>query len=76
MKSASRSTGVALGGIGGLAVGGPVGAVSGGIAGGAAMDGIITGELNTSRGILRALRPKNRISYSVIIATPLKNQIN
>lgn len=42
MKSASRSTGVVLGGIGGFAAGGPVGAVAGGIAGGAAMDGIIT----------------------------------
>jgi len=42
MKAASRSTGVALGGIGGFAMGGPAGAVAGGVAGGAAMDAIIT----------------------------------
>ncbi|PAV85736.1 hypothetical protein WR25_14784 isoform B [Diploscapter pachys] len=42
MKSASRTTGVMAGGVGGFFVGGPVGAVAGGIAGGLAMDEITT----------------------------------
>ena len=42
MKSASRTTGVMAGGVGGFFVGGPVGAVAGGIAGGATMDGVTT----------------------------------
>ena len=43
MKAASRTIGVAAGGIGGFVVGGPIGAVAGGISGGAAMDAIISG---------------------------------
>lgn len=43
MKAASRTVGVALGGIGGFFVIGPVGAFIGGIAGGGALDGITTG---------------------------------
>ncbi|MCO5555872.1 hypothetical protein L7F22_009417 [Adiantum nelumboides] len=42
MKAASRTTGVVLGGAGGLLVGGPVGAAAGGVAGGALMDGLTT----------------------------------
>lgn len=42
MKAASRTVGVAAGGIGGFVVGGPVGAVAGGIYGGVAMDEVIS----------------------------------
>jgi hypothetical protein len=42
MKAASRTVGVAAGGIGGFVIGGPVGAVAGGIYGGAAMDTVIS----------------------------------
>uniref|UniRef100_A0A0G4GFM9 Uncharacterized protein n=1 Tax=Chromera velia CCMP2878 TaxID=1169474 RepID=A0A0G4GFM9_9ALVE len=43
MKLASRTLGVAGGGVGGFLVAGPVGAVAGGVAAGAAMDGITYG---------------------------------
>jgi len=43
LKSASRTVGVAAGGVSGFVAGGPVGAIAGGVAGGAAMDGVITG---------------------------------
>ena len=42
MKAASRTVGVAAGGIGGFVVGGPPGAVAGGIYGGVAMDTVIS----------------------------------
>lgn len=43
MKSASRTTGVMIGGSLGFIAGGPVGSVVGGVAGGTAVDGITTG---------------------------------
>lgn len=50
MKSASRTTGVVAGGVGGIFVGGPAGAVVGGIAGGAVVDGMTTGIESAVKG--------------------------
>jgi len=49
MKSASRTTGVVLGGAAGI-VGGPAGMVAGGVAGGAAVDGLTTGVESAIKG--------------------------
>ena len=43
MKSASRTTGVMVGGTAGFMMGGPAGAVAGGVLGGVITDGITTG---------------------------------
>ncbi|CAG7678979.1 unnamed protein product [Allacma fusca] len=74
MKSASRSTGVVLGGVGGFAAGGPVGAVAGGIAGGAAVDGIITGSEILAHG--PTARPYGYIAAGHDIAQAIQGKKN
>ena len=65
MKAASRTVGVAVGGIGGFTVGGPIGAISGGIAGGALMDGIISGTDSAIHGEKRLYGHINSLDRAI-----------
>lgn len=69
LKSASRSIGVATGGISGMIVGGPPGAIAGGIAGGAAMDVIITGADSAINGEYRPSGLINNVGQIATAAT-------
>lgn len=65
MKAASRTVGVAAGGIGGFVVGGPVGAVAGGISGGMAMDTIISGADSAIHGEKRLYGHINSLDRAI-----------
>ncbi|CAF3508797.1 unnamed protein product [Rotaria sp. Silwood2] len=65
MKAASRTVGVAAGGIGGFVVGGPIGAVAGGIGGGAVMDGIISGADSAIHGEKRLYGHINSLDRAI-----------
>lgn len=65
MKAASRTVGVAAGGIGGFVVAGPVGAVVGGIGGGTAMDVVISGADSAIHGEKRFYGHMNSLDRAV-----------
>ncbi len=56
MKSATRTTGVVAGGVGGFFLGGPVGAVAGGVYGGAVTDMTTTLVTNEPSGYVAAIQ--------------------
>lgn len=73
MKSASRTTGVIIGGMAGFTVGGPAGAIAGGIVGGTTMDGVTTG---VESAIHQKFMPNGQVSTVVEIKKKIDNGEN